>query len=173
MNKEKILEIGRSIDITTSIYQFPAKQAELKNFIAAVAGKNNSFYEAASNIKITALYAPEQIKAILESFLLSVEKDLISNSSYERKIQINVVNDYLSQAEDIIERNEFHLATAAFLIGASLEEFLRNWIIDQGLFSDSLKPTIDGYSSLLKKEGLIDKDDYKEIIVWAGIRNNV
>jgi len=172
MDKERILEIGKSIDITASIYQFPAKQAELKNFIATVAGKNNSFYEAAEKIKITALYAPEQIKAILESFLYSVEKDLISNSSYERKIQINVVNDYLSQAEDILDKKELHPATAAFLIGASLEEFLRNWIFDQGLFSESLKPSIDGYSSILKKEGLIDKQEYKEITAWAGIRNN-
>ncbi len=172
MDKERILEIGGSIDITPSIYQFLAKQAEVTNFIAAISGKNNSFYQAAEKIRVSATYAPEQLKSILESFLRSVKNDLVSNSSYERKIQTDVVNDYLSQAEDLLDKKEFHPATAAVLIGASLEEFLRNWVFDQNLFSDSLKPSIDGYANTLKKEGLIDKQDYKEITAWSGLRNN-
>ena len=172
MEKDKILKVGKSITVSPSIHDFLARQAEIKNFIAAVSGKNNSFYEAAEKIKITAVFAPEQLKSVLESFLRSVENDLIANSSYERKIQIIVVNDYLSQAEDLLEKKEFHPATAAFLIGASLEEFLRNWAFDQNLISEELKPSIDGYASILKKEQLIDKQDYKEITAWAGLRNH-
>ena len=172
MDKERIIKIGQSINITASVHDFLARQAEIKNFIAAVSGKNNSFYEAAEKIRITAVFAPEQLKSILESFLNSVMNDLISNSSYERKIQIDVVNDYLSQAEDLLDKNEFHPATAAILIGASLEEFLRNWAFDQILISEETKPSIDGYATTLKKEGLIDKQDYKEITAWAGLRND-
>lgn len=51
MDKDKILKIGKSISVKSSIYDFIASQAEIKNFIGAVAGKNNSFYEAAKKIK--------------------------------------------------------------------------------------------------------------------------
>jgi hypothetical protein len=172
MDKNRIITIGQSMNVTPSVHDFVAKQAEIKNFIAAVAGKSNSFYEAAEKIKIVATFAPEQLKSVLESFLSSVKNDLISNSSYERKIQINVVNDYLSQAEDLLGKQEFHPATSAILVGASLEEFLRNWAFDQNLISEDTKPSIDGYATLLKKVGLIDKQDYKEITAWAGLRNN-
>ena len=63
-------------------------------------------------------------------------------------------------------------ATAAVLIGASLEEFLRNWIIDQNLNTENAKPTIDNYAKILKEVGLIDKQDIKEITSWAGLRND-
>ena len=172
MNKDEILKIGQSIKVTPSIHDFPAKKAEVKTFISAVAGKNNSFYEAAESIKIVATFAPEQLKLLLEAFLRSVANDLISNSSYERKIQIDVVNDYLSQAEDLLDKKEFHPATAAVLIGASLEEFLRNWTFDQNLISADTKPSIDGYASVLKKAERIDNQESKDITAWAGIRNN-
>ena len=172
MDKDKILKIGQSINVIPSIHNFLAKQAEIKNFIATVSGKNNSFYEAVEKIKILATFAPEQLKSVLESFLRSVDNDLISNLSYERKIQINVVNDYLSQAEDLLEKKEFHPATSAGLIGASLEEFLRNWAYDQNLISQDTKPSIDGYANILKKEGLINKQDHKEITAFAGLRND-
>lgn len=109
---------------------------------------------------------------MLESFLRSVDNDLISNSSYERKIQIDTVNKYLSQAEDLLEKKEFHPAAAAVLIGASLEEFLRNWANDQNLISENTKPTIDGYATVLKKKEMINKQDHKEITAWAGLRND-
>lgn len=172
MDKEKILEIGQSITVPPNIHTVLAKQAEIKNFIAAVAGKNNAFYEAVGRTRVTTVLASEQLKAILESFLSSVRNDLVSNASYERRIQTTVVNDYLSQAEDLLSKMEFHPATSATLIGASLEEFLRNWALDQNLISEDIKPSIDGYASVLKKEGLINKQDYKDIISWAGLRND-
>jgi hypothetical protein len=172
MNKEEILKIGRSIKVSPTVYDFLAHQAEIKTFIASVVGKNNSFYEAVEKIRRVAPYGPEEIKSLLDAFLRSVEHNLISNSSYERKIQINVVNDYLSQAEELLDRKEFHPATAAVLIGASLEEFLRNWIIDQNLNTENAKSTIDSYAKILKEAGLIDKQDIKEITTWAGLRND-
>ncbi|WP_162915853.1 HepT-like ribonuclease domain-containing protein [Paraflavitalea soli] len=172
MDKDRIIEIGESINTTPNVHTFLAKQAEIKNFIAVVSGKNNSFYEAATKINITAIFAPEQLKGVIDSFLKSVKNDLISNASYERKIQINVVNDYLAQAEDLLDKKEFHPSTSAILIGASLEEFLRNWAVDQNLLTEETKPSIDGYATILKKEGLIDKQDHKEITAWAGLRNN-
>jgi hypothetical protein len=172
VNKEQIIQFGKSISIGPSIHEFVAKRAEVTTFIASTAGKANSFYQAAEQIKITATFASEQLTQVLASFLKFLENDLISNASYDRKIQIAVVNDYLSQAEDLLDKVEFHPATAAFLIGASLEEFLRTWTFDQGFLSEDVRPTIDGYANVLKSKALIDKQDHKEITAWGGLRNH-
>ncbi len=50
---------------------------------------------------------------------------------------------------------------------------MRNWALDQNIISEDTKPSIDGYATTLKKLGLIDKQDYKEITAWAGLRNDV
>ena len=58
------------------------------------------------------------------------------------------------------------------LIGATLEEFLRNWIETVGLAINDVKPGIDTYSKILRTENLISKQDSKDITSWAGIRNH-
>ncbi len=172
MDKEKILRIGAEIKKNESYYDFHGKAAEIKNLISSFCGKGNPFYEAIDKVRITAHSPNEQLNSIISGFLRSVENDIISNVSYERKLKIEVVNDYLEQAENLLEKHEFHPAVAAFLIGSSLEEFLRNWILEENLFVEGQKQSIDAYATVLKRENLIDKQDHKEIISWAGIRNN-
>lgn len=172
MDKEYILKIGKSFKGKTSYHDFLGLSAEIKNLISASSGKNNPFYEAVEKVKVTAHFPMEQLYSILDAFLRTVENDLISNVSYERKLKIEVVNDYLLQAEELLEKNDFHPATVAFLIGASLEEFLRNWIIEQTIDLEGQKPSIDTYAKALRKNVKIDKQELKEITVWAGIRNN-
>jgi hypothetical protein len=172
MDKEQVLKIGNSIKGNLNIYHFHAFQAEIKNFIATYAGKNNPFYEAADKLKMMASFSSDQLNNILEAFLRSVENDLISNVSFERKIKIEVVNDYLIQAQELIEKTEYHTAIVAFLIGASLEEFLRNWVVEENIDMSGQKPSIASYASALKKKELIDQQDVREIASWGGIRNN-
>ena len=171
MNKEDIIKFGRSINVGPSVHEFVAKRAEVLTFIASVAGKSNSFYQAAEQIRVTATFAPDQLKHVLKSFLKFAENDLISNTSYERRIQISLVNDYLSQAEELLAKTEYHPASAAFLIGASLEEFLRTWSIDAGLLAEGKTSTIEGYASALRKADLIDRQAHKEITALGGLRN--
>jgi hypothetical protein len=172
MDKEKILKIGKELQGKTTISNFYARQAEIKNIIQVYGGKNNPFYEAAEKIKITAPYAESFLNNLIDSFLRSVENDLISNVSFERKIKNEVVNDFLEQAQDLLELQSFHPGAAAALVGASLEEFLRNWALDENLNIDGQLPSIDRFATMLKKAGLITKQDYKEIGVWAGYRND-
>lgn len=172
MDKEIILQIGREIRSNKSHYAFEGRVAEFKNLINIYCGKNNSFYEAVDKLRITATWSDEQLESIINAFLRSVEFDLISNVSFERKLKTTVVNDFLDQADVVLQKLEFHPAVAAFLIGASLEEFLRNWVIEQNLYVEGQRSTIDTYAIALKKIELIDKQDYKELTAWAGIRNN-
>jgi len=172
MDKEKILRIGNQLKGQVNHPNFWGSVAEIRNLISAYVGKNNSFYEAIDKVRITAPYSTDHLNTILEGFLRAVENDLISNVSYERKLKIEVVNDILDQAEQLLDKEEFHPATAAVLIGASLEEFLRNWGHEQNLIDDSKKTSIDTYAKSLRQQNLIDAQDYKEITAWGGLRNN-
>lgn len=172
MDKETVLKIGKEIIGIKAHYAFQGKVAEFKNLISSYCGKNNPFYEAADKLRMTAVWADEQLESVINAFLRSVEFDLISNVSFERKLKITVVNDFLNQAEEVLQKKELHPAVAAFLIGASLEEFLRTWVLEQNLSFDEQKPTIDTYSKVLRQNEFIDKQDFKDITAWAGIRNN-
>jgi hypothetical protein len=172
MDKEYILKVGKSLKGKKAYHEFLALSAEIKNLISASSGKNNSFYEAAEKVRVTAHFPMEQLYSILDAFLRTIKNDLISSVSYERKLKIEVVNDYLLQAEELLEKIDFHPATVAFLIGSCLEEFLRNWINEQKLDLEGQKPSIDTYSKVLRKNEKIEKQELKEITVWAGLRNN-
>ena len=156
MDKEKVLNIARQLEGNTRMINFYAQQAELLNLIQAYAGKSNSFYDATEKIKITAILSDDYLESMIASFIRSVEQDVISKVSFERKIKIEIVNDYLVQAEEI---------------GASLEEFLRTWVSEQNL-DYSQKASMDSYAKALRSKDLITKQDYKEITAWGGDRNN-
>lgn len=171
MDKEKIIKIAKELEGKTNMFNFYANKAEFLNLIEVFTGKNNSFYEAAQKIKITANNAGFYLDNIITSYIRTLENDLLSKVSYERKLKIEVVNDYLIQAENLLEKSEFHPAIAASLIGASLEEFLRNWVIEQNLdFGE--KYNIDSYTKALRANDLITKQDLKDITSWAGYRND-
>jgi hypothetical protein len=172
MEKETILRVCKELEGQTSLRNFYAIAAELKNLIQVYAGKNNPFYQAVDKVNINAILASEYLDNIIKSFLRTIENDLISGASYERRIKIEVVNDYLSQAEELLNLDEFHPATATVLIGASLEEFLRNWVIDLNIDIGEQNPSIDSYAKTLRKKEIITKQDLKEIIVWGGYRND-
>ena len=67
-----------------------------------------------------------------------------------------------------------HLYNAATRapIRAALEEFLRTWIEQENLMMAQTKKSIDSYAKILKEADLINKQDHKDIISWAGLRNS-
>ncbi|MCW3491546.1 hypothetical protein [Dethiobacter alkaliphilus] len=101
-----------------------------------------------------------------------IDNDLHQGISIERKAQLDVLSDYLSQAQELLNMNNVHPAAPAVIIGASLEEFLRTWVEEKGLDTDINKPSIDVYAKILRESNLITKQDMKDITSWAGIRNN-
>jgi hypothetical protein len=97
---------------------------------------------------------------------------LATGLSPERQAQIDIVSDILGQAQAMIETESHHPAGPAILVGASLEEFLRNWVEAAGLSLGASKPSIDSYAKVLRGAELISRQDIKDITSWAGIRNH-
>ena len=117
-------------------------------------------------------YMAMRIKGILNGFIAFVENGLVSGVSMQRRAQIDVVSDFLEQAQGLLSSRGVHPAIAAALIGASLEEFLRTWIEEQRVALPEGKPGIDLYARTLRASDTITKQDLKDITSWAGLRNH-
>jgi exoribonuclease II len=174
MEKEEILQWAKSIKIGPNEYSAGGYIAEIKELIKASNGKNNSFYEQLNQVdyKWQDSEAISYATQILIRFIGFVENNLIDFVSIERRIQNGVVNDFLIQAQNMLNDSKITPAAPAMLIGASLEEFLRNWIEEQKLDYGDKKPSIDSFAKILRENELISVQDIKDITSWAGIRNN-
>lgn len=149
--------------------------AEVCQFLKSYGGPNNEFLLA------TKVYGPNitneewssgGIRNILQSFLGHLEAGLHDEVSPERRAQLDVVSDFLEQAQNLLGDSDIHPAAPVILIGASLEEFLRTWVEAEGLTLGSKKPGLDAYAKVLKEAEFIGKQDVKDITSWAGLRNH-
>ena len=155
-----------------------ALYAEACEFLRVYAGPNSSFYVSAKEYNPHSLSNRQMhnsgacITAILNSFAEYAEAGLNLGVSPERQAQLDVVSDFLEMAAALLDSKEVHPATAAVLVGASLEEFLRNWVEAEKLSLAGKKPGLESYSQLLREADLITKQDGKDITSWAGLRNH-
>ncbi|SHF41218.1 hypothetical protein SAMN05444483_1019 [Salegentibacter echinorum] len=173
MKKEELIQQANKIlaEVNSNYYGTKAQATEfLKNY----AGTNNSFVPAIEKIPYSSntSFMKMQLEGILRSFVEYVENGLLRNLSLEREIQIETVSDYLSQAETLLNDKNVHPVAPAVLIGASLEEFLRNWLEDEETDLSQIKLSLDSYTKELRKHNLISKQDVKDITSWGGTRND-
>lgn len=154
-------------------------KTEVAEFLRIYAGEKSAYYKSILRIQDQdhSFVVDEQtinfkIKAILKSFINSVQNGVIGNLTIERKAKIEVVNDFLSQANFLLSQRKIHPATSCVLAGAALEEFLRNWIEELEIKLGNSKPSLDTYCKKLKEHEYITKQDVKDITAWAGLRNH-
>lgn len=173
MNKQELLNnIDRLIAETSENPQGGIAQS--KEFFKNYVGIDNSFLKTLEIINpfIGSSSLILETNRILKGFKGYVENDLLRKVSIEREIKIETVSDYLEQAESLLNDKNVHPAAAAVLIGASLEEFLRNWLEELQFDFTTIKNSIDAYSKELKILEKLNKQDMKDIISWGGIRND-
>ena len=173
MTKEEIIEHSeRIIEITKHNSHGGLVQA--REFLRVYAGEDTSFFKTLSQINSTAsdAFKFNRVHGVLSSFIEFVKSGLLRSISLEREIQIETVSDYLEQADDLLKDKNVHPAAPAVIIGASLEEFLRNWLEDDGFDLTTIKNSLDAYSTELRRQNKITKQDLKDIVAWGGTRND-
>ena len=170
--QELISQTERIIQLTNNNAQGGLAQA--KQFLKSYAGDDNFFLDSLKDVNLEPYLDTwrHAIIPVLESFKEYVANDLLRSISLEREIQIETVSDYLGQAESLLNDTKVHPAAPAVLIGASLEEFLRNWLEEEGEDLTIIKNSLDAYSQKLKQLGKITKQDLKDITSWGGTRNS-
>src|SRR5690606_19877951 len=147
---------------------------EATEFLRIYAGEKSRFYKllASKSPSSSASYLKESSNIALNSYINFVENGLGQGLSFERQAKIDVVSDFLDQARILLETKNVHPAAPCVLIGASLEEFLRNWVEEAELSIGNSKPSLDSFSKALKAEEMLSKQDMKDIGSWAGLRNH-
>jgi hypothetical protein len=145
--------------------------AQITEFLKT-AGPRSSFLEAAQQSYGSVESWRENLIEVLSAFRSHIEAGLSGQISPKRQAQIEIVSDFLEQSRILLETKGVHPATPIVLAGATLEEFLRNWVESDDLSLGSRKPSIDAYAQVLVAEEKISKQDHKDIIAWAGLRNH-
>ncbi len=147
--------------------------SETIEFLHVYAGEKSSFYKSVAIIDFSKFMNQtivSNVKGALLGFINYVENDLYDDVSIQRRIQIETVSDFLEQANSLLNTPDIHPGAPAMLIGAALEEFLRNWGEEFNLKITG-KPGIENYAKSLIEAGLINKQDHKDITSWGGLRN--
>ncbi len=171
MNPEDLVnQAGRIISGSQDGRQ---KLVEAQEFLRLYAGENSSFFKQISGLSILEVpgLLADQVKTSLSAFIEYVRNGLLDGVSIKRQAEMDVVSEFLEQAQNLLDINEVHPASPTMIIGAVLEEFLRNWVSDVDLSIEG-KPGIDSYAKALRKDDLIEKQDIKDITSWAGLRNH-
>lgn len=173
MTKEDLIKNSKRI-INSSEKNAHGGLVEAREFLRIYAGEESSFYKTLAELSSNNYDSTKtnRVNQVLSTFIDFVENDLLRSISLEREIQIDTVSDYLEQAESLLNDQKVHPAAPTVIIGASLEEFLRNWLEDDGFDISTIKNSLDAYSTELRKQDKISKQDLKDIISWGGTRND-
>lgn len=169
---EKLIQISSSIG-EKDYEKYRGIYARVYDFLIKFSGANSSFInQISSAMPGDKSRAGEYLSEILRSFIAHLQDGLVGGLSPKRQAEIDVTSDFLEQAQGLLRSNKVHPAAPTILIGASLEEFLRNWVEDKGLSLGAKKPSLDSYATTLRAEELISKQDIKDISSWGGMRNH-
>jgi len=147
-------------------------RAQVVQFLSDFAGPKSSFLQLANTSIANKDLIADAATAALDNFRSYVEAGLHGEISPERKAQLDVVSDLLEQAQSLLGAKAVHPAAPIVLIGATLEEFLRTWVEGKNFPIGQRKLSIDTYAQILLAEGIITKQDMKDITAWAGLRNH-
>lgn len=147
-------------------------RAQTREFMRKFAGPNSAFFSLVQEAGGSSEFVSGILLTALENFQSYIEAGLHAAVTPERKAQIDVVSDFLEQAHHLLEGNGIHPAAPIVLVGATLEEFLRVWIDSKEISLGQRKPSLESYGQALLAENLITKQDMKDIISWAGLRNH-
>ena len=178
MDREQLLKAARALlkrlppPTKTRDTSAAGAKAEISEFLRRFAGPKNSFFIEASEVIGDDSLQRKRLRSILESFIAFVEAGLLAEISPERQAQLEVVSDVLAQAQRLLEERRVHPASAVMLIGAGLEEYLRNWCLSIPLSLGQRKPSIQAYAEVLRIAELLTAQDVKDITSWAGMRNH-
>ncbi|OCH30489.1 hypothetical protein A6E13_04615 [Aliivibrio fischeri] len=175
MKTEKVLSYLRKLrneaqDLDLDSEHIHSVLARSKEFIRSHINDDCEFY-------MSLLYLDDKnpsIKAfvsIMDGFIEYIEEGFLDVYSPLQEAQQNIVSDLLDQARVLLDDRKVHPAASIVLIGATLEEFLRNWVERENIKLGNRKPSISSYSALLLNKSLISKQDSKDILAWGGLRN--
>ena len=149
-------------------------------FLRRYAGPDSEFYKATEMILAQVKAAPQSMAAstskgamanLLRSWADFVETGLATAPPFALAARAEVAGDLVDQAAELLGETDFLPAAAVMLAAAGLEELLRGLSSTISVAIAGI-PSIVSYGEALKKTGVLDKGDVKELIALADVRND-
>lgn len=171
------LEFPNSNDYETANHanyiEFKAFKASCLNSLQKILSHDNAYYEGiASLLKSYLMEDVVTIISILNNLKDDVNDEWIGN--FKGIISAEIFSDYLDMSGYLLE--EGYKDAAAVMIGSTLEEHLRQLAIKQGeiiLITSKGKPVkADTINGELKKHGVYNLLNQKDVTAWLDLRNN-
>lgn len=163
----KVLARLRAGPKTSTAAVVATQQLVLDNF-----GEASAFYRTVKTDQPWSIDGHNMAEHVLVSIIDFAENGLLGGVSLRRQAQSDVLSDIFDQATVLLDDESFHPATAAMLVGAALEQFLRSWVEEKSAPLAAGNDGIDRFAKGLRAAELIDKNDKKDIDSWAGVRND-
>lgn len=134
---------------------------------------NSTFYKRGLDIvaKQYSDTAAEAVADLLVGWVATQKAGIVSAIPFEARIRVEASTDLMEQVHRLLGDKGIHVAAPIVLAGAGLEEFLRSMVLSEGV-AFSRKPGIQAYAEELAKADLLTTQDVKDIIAWAGMRND-
>lgn len=176
MEREEVIQHAKQMIAPIGQSTAAGAYAKTYAFLRTYAGAKSAFLETLKTIEpklgVDSYALASHVRRVLGGFVEYLEAGLDEGVSPERRAQLDVVSDFLEQANALLESKDVHPAGPAMLVGATLEEFLRTWAEAVELPMGNRKPGLETYTHLLRDADLITKQDAKDITSWGGIRNH-
>ncbi|GAH62515.1 unnamed protein product, partial [marine sediment metagenome] len=119
MDFETLIEKTKMVEAKFKTESYNTLLPQLQEFLKEYGGINSSFYLSVKGFKL-AMLENERAKSMLYKVFISfkqyLEDRLLSELSPKRQTEVDVVSDYLSQAEYLLEDSRVHSAVPISII---------------------------------------------------------
>lgn len=171
LDEIKEIEKTRQID-GVSLYTVNSLAARGANLIHSVTGNKSAYAENIRNgLKHkTSMQQYLAIAGVLQAFHLDLAKGNLVNIRHE--VETVVVSEILEQARILSRAKGVHPATVVIVACAAVEEFLRNWCVEQNISIPEKQRSISKFATELRLSGSIQLPIERRIMSWADYRND-
>jgi hypothetical protein len=180
MNRDELISHGKRIatqisdNLKGSYKEMNKGKLQAIEFLRTFSGPTSTYFrKAAEDVHDgrEPTNSAFRVATCLEAFIEYVEAGLHKAVTPEREAELELMSDYLSQAQNFLEDKKIHAAAAVMVIGATLEEFLRTWFEKEALTLEG-KRGLKTYADALKKADMISRQESRDIENWGGRRNH-
>lgn len=111
-----------------------------------------------------------QLIGMLEGWADFVEAGFTTTLPFGARARIEAATDLLEQVQTLLDDASVVPAAPVMLAGAALEELLRSLVLAHEATVKG-KPGLTTYAEALRVAGVLSPQDVKDVIAWAGQRN--
>jgi hypothetical protein len=124
---------------------------------------------AAVDVQQYAVSALREVAGHLDGWADLVGDGFAASEPFEARARVTAATDLMEQVQRLLDERTTHPAASVVLAGAALEEFLRSRLGPDAKVTG--KPSLTSYAAALRKTGVLNGQDEKDVVAWAGQRN--